>query len=94
MRAPHFSPAMYSTAAQAIGYKELISHLKGECSLAEAVEQIKISSARYAKRQLTWFRHVEGAVHIFVDDGEGNMLRTDELCREVVLTAERLLSCL
>ncbi len=45
-----------STAAQAIGYKEIIAHLDGECSLEDAVFQIKQSSRRYAKRQLTWFR--------------------------------------
>ncbi len=45
-----------STAAQAIGYKELIAHFDGECSLEDAVSQIKQSSRRYAKRQLTWFR--------------------------------------
>ncbi len=45
-----------STAAQAIGYKELIAHFDGQCSLEDAVMQIKQSSRRYAKRQLTWFR--------------------------------------
>lgn len=43
------------TAMQAIGYKELIPVLDGERSLEEAVELIKRSSRRYAKRQLTWF---------------------------------------
>lgn len=45
-----------STAAQAIGYKEIIDHLDGKCSLDEAVELIKLSSRRYSKRQMTWFR--------------------------------------
>ena len=45
-----------STAAQAIGYKELIAYFDGKCSLEDAVMQIKQSSRRYAKRQLTWFR--------------------------------------
>ena len=62
-----------STAAQAIGYKEIISYFKGETTLAEAVERIKISSGQYAKRQITWFRHVQGAVRILVDDGMGKM---------------------
>ena len=44
------------TAMQAIGYKELIAHIKGELSLQEAVDSIKLHSRRYAKRQLTWFR--------------------------------------
>lgn len=44
------------TAMQGIGYKELLMHLEGEISLAEAVELIKQRSRNYAKRQLTWFR--------------------------------------
>jgi len=43
-------------ASQALGYKELIAHLRGELGLAEAVELIKRNSRRFAKRQLTWFR--------------------------------------
>ncbi len=45
-----------STAMQAIGYKELLRYLDGECALEEAVELIKQESRRYAKRQLTWFK--------------------------------------
>jgi len=47
-----------STALQAIGYKELVSYLHGVGSLQEAADQIKQSSRRYAKRQLTWFRRM------------------------------------
>ena len=44
-----------STAMQAIGYKEAALALSGAITRAEAVEQIKQNSRRYAKRQLTWF---------------------------------------
>ena len=44
------------TAMQAIGYKELISALRGERTVTEAAEEIKLRSRQYAKRQLTWFR--------------------------------------
>lgn len=44
------------TAMQAIGYKEFVAALEGHCTEQEAAEQIKQSSRRYAKRQLTWFR--------------------------------------
>ena len=44
------------TSMQAIGYKDLIAHIKGELSLQEAVDSIKLHSRRYAKRQMTWFR--------------------------------------
>ena len=43
------------TAAGAIGYKELLGYLRGECTREEAVEELKRSTRRYAKRQLTWF---------------------------------------
>ena len=43
------------TATQAIGHKELFGYLNGEQSLDEAVEALKRSTRRYAKRQLTWF---------------------------------------
>jgi tRNA dimethylallyltransferase len=44
------------TAAQAIGYKELVPVLDGSGDLSSAVTAIKQASRRYAKRQLTWFR--------------------------------------
>ena len=44
------------TAMQAIGYKEAVEALRGECSEAEARARIQQESRRYAKRQLTWFR--------------------------------------
>lgn len=44
-----------STAAQAIGYKELLGYLRGEQSLADATEELKRATRRYAKRQMTWF---------------------------------------
>ena len=44
------------TAMQAIGYKEFVATLKGECTLEEAADQVRQSSRRYAKRQLTWLR--------------------------------------
>ena len=52
------------TAMQAIGYKEIVSALKGEISREEALEQIKMGSRRYAKRQLTWFRRNPDALWI------------------------------
>jgi tRNA dimethylallyltransferase len=43
-----------ATAMQAIGYKETAAALRGECSMAEAIDTIKRESRRYAKRQLSW----------------------------------------
>lgn len=44
-------------AMQAIGYKEIVSALRGDIFMERAVELIKQNSRRYAKRQWTWFRH-------------------------------------
>lgn len=43
-------------ALKAIGYKEIIDHLEGRCSLEESVELLKKNTRHFAKRQLTWFR--------------------------------------
>ena len=80
-----------TTAAQAIGYKEIISYLDGECTLDGAVEFLKLSSRRYAKRQLTWFRHNEDAVRLFVDREDGVMKTKDELISELYGIADELL---
>lgn len=48
-----------ATSMQAIGYKEVVRALRGECSMDEALAEVQQSSRRYAKRQLTWFRRNE-----------------------------------
>ena len=44
------------TAAQALGYKELIAHLRGDTSLAEATDLIVVRTRQFAVRQLRWFQ--------------------------------------
>jgi len=44
------------TAMQAIGYRQVVEHLRGERSLPETIEPVKIRTRQFAKRQLTWFR--------------------------------------
>lgn len=80
------------TASQAIGYKEMTGYLRGECSLKEAAEAIKLASRRYAKRQLTWFRHNTDAVRIFVDREDGCMKDKNTLADEVIGAARGLIS--
>lgn len=41
---------------QAIGYKEFVDYLQGECDLSAAAEAVKKATRNFAKRQLTWFR--------------------------------------
>lgn len=52
------------TALQAIGYKEMISHLRGEITFDDAVRLIKKRTKAYAKRQFTWFKKEKGIMWI------------------------------
>nr|WP_027870771.1 tRNA (adenosine(37)-N6)-dimethylallyltransferase MiaA [[Eubacterium] cellulosolvens] len=51
-----------------LGYKELFPYLRGECSLAEAVEIIKRDTRHFAKRQITWFKREGEIIWINKDD--------------------------
>jgi tRNA dimethylallyltransferase len=57
------------TAQQAIGYKEIVLALDGEISIDEALQQIKVSTHRYAKRQRSWFRHDKRVNWITANEG-------------------------
>lgn len=71
-------------AAQAIGYKEFIPYFESKATLAEAVEQIKTNTRRYAKRQMTWFRRYPDAVRVYADTPSGEMRTAEEVCAEVM----------
>ncbi len=79
-----------TTAASAIGYKEIIEYLENRTTLPLAIEQIKLSSRRYAKRQLTWFRHERDAVRIYVDTEDGQIKPYGEIIAEATLRAKEL----
>lgn len=72
-----------ATAMQAIGYKEPAEYFAGRLSMPEAIELIKQSSRRYAKRQLTWLRRDEEVFRIRwgenPDFRQGIQLSTDFL---------------
>ena len=51
-----------ATSMQAIGYKEFVEALNGQCTMEEATASVQLSSRHYAKRQLTWFRRNK-AIH-------------------------------
>lgn len=55
-------------AVQAIGHKEFFDYFKGEISLDTAVENLKRSTRRYAKRQLTWFNKDTRIKWIYKDE--------------------------
>jgi tRNA dimethylallyltransferase len=48
--------AQNETAMQALGYHQIVEHLRGERSLAETIALVKIRTHQFAKRQMTWFR--------------------------------------
>ena len=58
------------TAAQAIGCKELYPYFRGERSLEECVEEIKLRTRQYAKRQMTWFRRDERIVSLKIGNND------------------------
>lgn len=71
-----------STAAQAIGYKEILPYIKGEASLEYSLELLKKNTRNYAKRQITWFKRYDG---ISVVPDEGGMVKSvSELADEVI----------
>ncbi|MBE5024642.1 tRNA (adenosine(37)-N6)-dimethylallyltransferase MiaA [Olsenella sp. DSM 107455] len=72
------------TAGQAIGYKEILEVLSGRIELEEAVELVKRRTRRYAKRQLSWFRH-DGRVR-WLEMGEVSL---EEACERIVSDLER-----
>ena len=49
-------PYRRRNALNTVGYKELFDYFDGKCTLNEAVEQIKLDTRHYAKRQMTWLR--------------------------------------
>ncbi len=66
----HQNRTQYVTAAQAIGYKEFFPYFEGQATLEECTEKLKQASRKYAKRQMTWFRHMEGIVWLNAGDAD------------------------
>lgn len=55
-----FHPYKEKQALQTVGYEELFAHFEGEYDITEAITLIKRNSRRYAKRQMTWLKRMEG----------------------------------
>ena len=73
----------YCTALQAIGYKEFVATLDGQCTMEEAADEVRKASRRYAKRQLTWFRRNK-AMHWLTR-------RADTAADEIIEAARRVI---
>ncbi|BAL01790.1 tRNA delta(2)-isopentenylpyrophosphate transferase [Oscillibacter valericigenes Sjm18-20] len=77
-----------ATALQAIGYKEFAGVLEGEKTEAEAVEEVKLRSRQYAKRQLTWLRR-DANIHWIEWEKTRDFVQAVQISTEI-LSAEGL----
>ncbi len=69
-------------SGKGIGYRELFPYFRGECDLATAINQVKLDSRHYAKRQLTWFRN-KLPVHWFdLVSGKDSVEDIEDFARE------------
>lgn len=73
-----YSPELVSM--QGIGYKEFVPYFNGECTLEEAVTQLKTNTRRFAKRQLTWFRRQIDGLWVDMSKTTGEEAMEDVLC--------------
>lgn len=65
------------TAQQALGYRQVIGHLRGERDLPETKALVKSRTWQFARRQQTWFRKMRGAIQVGIeaDESPGNTAR-------------------
>ncbi|MBL4591606.1 MAG: tRNA (adenosine(37)-N6)-dimethylallyltransferase MiaA [Phycisphaerales bacterium] len=71
-------------ASQAIGYKQLLVHFEGRCSLEEAIERVKIETRRLAKNQRTWLRRLKpraGSIWVQASGRDPSELATEVIGR-------------
>lgn len=69
-------------AFQAIGHKELFGYFKGDCTLGEAAESLKMQTRRYAKRQLTWFNKDKRIHWLYADEEKDMPAAAEKTVRE------------
>jgi tRNA dimethylallyltransferase len=58
------------TAMQALGYRQAVAFLRGECSLDQTIERVKARTRQFARRQMTWFRRQMQGTRLPVQPGE------------------------
>jgi tRNA dimethylallyltransferase len=71
------------TAMQAIGYRQVVEHLRGERSLPETIELVKIRTRQFAKRQLTWFRAQRNSEWIELKPDESLEKCAQKICETI-----------
>jgi len=71
------------TVMQAIGYRQVVEHLRGQRSLAETIALVKLRTRQFAKRQRTWFRHQASAQWLMVSTQEKPEQTADRIAQLV-----------
>ncbi len=71
------------TAMQAIGYRQVVDHLEGRCRRQEAVDQVKVRTRQFAKRQKTWFRGQLDLRWLWIGPGECPSETADRIVAEL-----------
>ena len=69
------------TARQALGYRELLSHIEDGVDLEQALDQAKVRTHRFSRRQIKWYRRDPRIRWL---DTDGTKSRADELPAEVL----------
>jgi len=64
------------TAMQALGYRQVVEHLRGERGLDETIALVKARTWQFARRQMTWFRRQQGVIWLesASDEPTGNLV--------------------
>ena len=61
-----------NVSMQGIGYKEILEYLEGKVSFDQAINNLRLNTRHFAKRQLTWFRHENDTIMINKDEYEND----------------------
>ena len=71
------------TSMQGLGYKEMAEYILGNCTFDEAVNNIKLGTRHFAKRQLTWFRHRGGGKILNMDEFSSPLAAAEYIRSEI-----------
>ena len=71
--------AQNKTALQALGYRQVVEHLRGERGLPETIELVKIKTRQFAKRQMTWFKRQLNVEWIKLDSTQDLTMVADKI---------------
>nr|WP_177177121.1 tRNA (adenosine(37)-N6)-dimethylallyltransferase MiaA [Flavobacterium urocaniciphilum] len=71
-------PNQHLNALQTVGYRELFDYFNEKISLNEAIEQIKMNTRRFAKRQMTWFKRTENATWFDFETDRNEIIKVVE----------------